>query len=1304
MQRDKKLSFVSWWMAVFLILNVFMPTNLAYAMDHNPSIMKEVKIEVDQDGKIIQEGGNIVGNKEFKVKGEFKLDLGPNPKVDQKDTLTFELTDEFELLRGFNLPIYVDRQKPDTKIGMMELKSDNKKIIATINFDGNEDNFKDDTEAHIFFDAMLKYGGDSFALPKEGQDVKILGKEFKLVPPPDVLEHTIAKKGEVVDGNVISKKIRWTVDVSAVKNNAPFDLKDYIFSDELDPKEIGTYVPDSFTVNGKPVAPEIDGDKISYKFPDNVGDKATLTFETDIPSDKFHLPSSSVTNKATLTDPQGNSKDASAKVHFSVPWISKTGKNNDVPGGAYNPKNRTIEWTITINHLAQPLNNVKVKDVLQKNEKLGEQTFDKAYYQVIDDKNVLGPEFQIKPDSNDVYNLGNIDKKVKLTIITKVPDAKGDYTASELAYENEAIITSDEIKTPIIAKAEKIQIGYNAISKDVGTIDKKDATIEWKISVKERGQNIPNLSVYELFVYERKALDTTSMDGFPPGFDKTSFPPENQALGQKYVEGSFNGSGLDIQVYPITQNGQRVADFVQVKGFSNKLSEDFTLKSKIVAPEILLANLNDGNNVKNTAVLYSNNEKINQASKEVSVPLRLVYKEMLKPDAVASQKPEENVNDKSTDPSVGFNNKEKAVIYRITVNSDNVHLNERELASGLKMGDITVTDDLPDGWEFIDIKPGEKFLIFEAVENKGLDAGVVDKIPDVVADMTPEINGNKASFVFKKLDKPYVILLKAAPTAEKAKEYFTKNLTTTITNNVSLKPQNHDHSAKWKMHTNIVSEVLKKTFNDKPNNIVDGTVIWTIDYKPNEIAHPNAMITDVIPPGMDLPTDEQGELTLKVDNEEYVTAKELLLQPDGSYKEGDTITLTLGDNLLYDKVTRTLTFKVPSTDKGYRLNYRTYITGETGKVNNHAKLTADGVQSIEVCTEFAIDDAHVRAILTRSPHIKIYKLDAADTSIKLKDAEFTLFTKDGTTKVRIAKTGSDGVAYMKALPVGEYILRETAAPTGYAAITTEYKVKVETVPGAVDKLVTIDGNNTKELFVKNTKLGPNVGKIKITKIVSGSLADPQKEFEFTITFNSSEMYDYTLDGKPGQIKSGDKLKLKHNSVLIISGMHEGLDVKITEDPENYVPKNGKEQSIIVKPKPNAPDETQDVTFENVLNPGQPPGSGPNPPGNNPPTNNPPQGPNNPVRPPGNNPPANNPPGEDTITDNTIPQANPPSNVSNDGKTDEVISDNTVPKANVPKIKGAPRTGLQVASASFGMLGIGAVAALALGLSNKKRKK
>ncbi|MDO5095170.1 MAG: SpaA isopeptide-forming pilin-related protein [Peptostreptococcaceae bacterium] len=1303
MQRDKKLSFVSWWMAVFLILNVFMPTNLAYADDLDPSVMKEVKVELKQEGNVILEGGDIVGNKEFRFDGEFKLKLGPNGDVKMKDTLTFEVTDAFELLGPFELPIFMDRQKPDTKIGTMALKSENGKIVATITFNGDKSNFDTDTNATIQFDAMLKYGGDAFAIPKEGQKVKILDKEFNLVPPPDVLEHKISKKGELVDGKVTSRKIKWTVEVSAIKNGTPFDLKDYIFTDDLDSVKVGSYVPDSFMVNGSATTPTINGDKISYTFPDGVGDKATLTFETNIPSDKFHLPASSVTNKAVLTDPQGNAKDAEAKVDFSVPWISKTGKNNDVPDSAYNPKDRTIEWQITINHLAQPLNNVKVKDVLKDNKDLGPQTFVEAYYNVIDEKGVSGPKFPIKPDSNSVYDLGNIDKKVVLTIITKVPDAKDDYTASELAYENDAIITSDEIKTPIIAKAEKTPIGYNPISKDVGKVNRKDATIEWKISVKERGQNIPNLSVYELFVYDKAALDLTKVQGLPAGFDTTSFPAEYQALGQKYVEGSFNGSGLDVQVYPITLNGQRVADFVQVKGFSNKLSEQFTLKSKIVAPEILLANLNDGNNVKNTAALYSNNKRINQASKEINVPMRLVYKEMLQPTAVASPNPEKEVGAKSTNPAVGFNNKEKAVIYRITVNSDNAHLNERELSNGSKMGDITVTDELPEGWEFIAIKGTEKFLIFDAYENNGLDAGVVDTNPDTVADMDATIDGNKASFVFKKLDKPYVILLKAAPTAEKAKEYFSKNATTTITNNVSLKPQNHVHSAKWKMDTKIVSEVLKKTFNDKPNGILDGTVIWTIDYKPNEIAHPNAKIMDVLPPGLDLPTDDHGELTLKVGNEDFVTAKELLLQPDGTYKEGDEVVLTLGDNILYDKVTRAITFKLPSTDKGYRLNYRTYITGDTGEVHNRAKLCADDIQSVEVVSKFAIDDAHVRAILDRVPHIKIIKLDAANTALKLKDAEFTLFAKDGTTKVRIAKTGQDGIAYMKALPVGEYILRETAAPTGYAAITTQYKVKVEPVPGSINKLVTIDGNQTKELIVKNTKLGADVGKVKITKIVSGSLANQQKEFEFTITFNSFDVYPYTLDGVAGRIKSGDKLKLKHNSVLIISELQDGLNVKIAEDPENYVPKNGKEQSVIVKPKPNAPDETQDVVFENVLNPGGQ-GAGPNPPGTNPPANNPPQGPNNPVRPPADNPPANNPPGEDTITDNTVPQANPPSDVSNEEKTDEVISDNTVPKAKVPKIKGAPKTGLQVASASFGMLGMGAAAALVLGLSKKKGKK
>ena len=74
--------------------------------------------------------------------------------------------------------------------------------------------------------------------------------------------------------------------------------------------------------------------------------------------------------------------------------------------------------------------------------------------------------------------------------------------------------------------------------------------------------------------------------------------------------------------------------------------------------------------------------------------------------------------------------------------------------------------------------------------------------------------------------------------------------------------------------------------------------------------------------------------------------------------------------------------------------------------------------------------------------VTIIKVDAEDATKKLPDAEFTLkSTKDG--KVWTLKTAADGTVTSEQLPVGEYILKEIAAPDGYILDDAESTVVVK---------------------------------------------------------------------------------------------------------------------------------------------------------------------------------------------------------------------------------------------------------------------
>lgn len=79
---------------------------------------------------------------------------------------------------------------------------------------------------------------------------------------------------------------------------------------------------------------------------------------------------------------------------------------------------------------------------------------------------------------------------------------------------------------------------------------------------------------------------------------------------------------------------------------------------------------------------------------------------------------------------------------------------------------------------------------------------------------------------------------------------------------------------------------------------------------------------------------------------------------------------------------------------------------------------------------------------------------------------------------------------------------------------------------------------------------PATGKLMIQNAVDGNGGEPDKDFEFTITFageGKDASYSYTKsDGTTGSIKSGDTILLKHNLTVQLPKLLEGLKYIVTQ--------------------------------------------------------------------------------------------------------------------------------------------------------------
>ncbi|MDZ5608750.1 SpaA isopeptide-forming pilin-related protein, partial [Bacillus pseudomycoides] len=99
-------------------------------------------------------------------------------------------------------------------------------------------------------------------------------------------------------------------------------------------------------------------------------------------------------------------------------------------------------------------------------------------------------------------------------------------------------------------------------------------------------------------------------------------------------------------------------------------------------------------------------------------------------------------------------------------------------------------------------------------------------------------------------------------------------------------------------------------------------------------------------------------------------------------------------------------------------------------------------------------------------HLKIKKVDESDKNIVLKGATFDVVNKDNEV-VATVTTDDNGIAEVKDLPLGDYVVKETNAPEGYVKSDTPVKV-------------TIDSTKVVEIVMENTKKVEN-GQFKLLK-------------------------------------------------------------------------------------------------------------------------------------------------------------------------------------------------------------------------------
>lgn len=1162
------------------------------------SYLKSVSATVTQNGAEITDSQKIDSSKEVDVKFSFRVpvigDGNETNVVKQGDTAKIALSKGFSLLSPSGT---FELKNGSTKVGTVSISSDSvaKDLTANIVFDGESSVFDgtDDgsgiwSNVVCSFSCKLKYDSSGNDGTSGDHTVTIINKEYTVTVPPAALIISGETSG-IVNGQYID----WTVKVNALKGSAAGDLSGCVFSDNL--INIGTFVTGSFKTGTKSdgsdasaVSPTVSGATISYTFPSNTSGTRYLFFRTKIYSSVYYNNSETIlTNNATITDTNNNVSTLSTTVPVKITWIKQEEADKDNLTGK-------ITWNITVNQPEASLSNVKITDVLDK--KLDWMS---AKLMIWDSNTSSWTEssavtFTSQP-SDGLYSIGNISTKAMLVLSAQL---KPIYECKHTAYTvtNTATLTYGSSNTRIGSDSAVFSIGVNPVTNAVGTGGYNSSThkVPWNLSVSKSDIN-DNLRVMDLLVYGASGFDANSktytINGNGSGLAHVSAgdlklltPQYNQKYAEKSYASNYSDC-LDFNKYTVMEGSTPVADLIVVTGKNNTgidvSSENipFTFSSLVTNPNIYFSN--NSTEISNTASLFSSGEFVNSATVKAKCNSRVLKKDVLSiKDAQKDLTVPENVNVSAGTASDCYNYNDNSCIFRIHVNASGVvdGVGGATVVYGKTLGDVTVSDVLPDGWEFKNITSDKNFLIFEGDSNfDNVTATSLLTDPDfVTADFS---NTGKVNFTFTSLGKPYLILLKAGPTKDTAANYFSVNQSISANTSVKLTAVNWYGYAGSNVQTIINSEILKKT---APENVTNGSVRWTIEYKPNQLPHYGMCLADTLPDGIELPLRADGSPDLSSGN---VTITKLSLNEDGTYADDGDITPENGQNIIYDNSARRIKFVLPDTRQAYRFTYLTYVTTDSDKeVENTVCLSSDTENTVNSTAAIKVTSYDASVAMTYSGWIQITKQSLDGTA--LANAEFTVYALDGAAVIRKGVTSSDGNLIIRGLPAGTFILKETKAPDGYNIDNKSHYVVVSDDGGSI--VTSIDkksGPDSNKITVTDVPTGI-FGSLSITNTLSGNAVDKDKDFIFTVNVEGANgTYSFVGSGgkEDGYIVFDDgigKISLKGGQSVTIENLPRDAFYTVVEKDyslEGYsLTSTGSSGTIIA-------DEIESAAFINTKN-------------------------------------------------------------------------------------------------------------------------
>jgi hypothetical protein len=1108
-------------------------------------LLGNLTISIKQNGSSVTE---IIAGQNFTAEGSFDVPVegdgisDPDQYVSYGDFAILKLDDNITIVGSPTLNLTFNGEK----VGTLTFEN------SQVRIDFNGEVLKDPgiSNVNCEFGATMKYTGSDVTEENPKNNVYILGKEFTVKAPEIPITQTQSKTGRLSDDKT---QIEWTVKVNA-KKGSDISLLGYKFQDHL--TNVGEYVEDSFMINGSEPSPKVIPDAsnlLSYEFGDVKGEQI-ITFRTMIPAEML-------INGGTINNTAKFGKDTLVNTN-TVPitiqrknLIKKEGKPGDgLSEGTYNPNDRTITWTITVNQDQIPLQDLTITDNLPtspaglswKSAKWEYESAADTWAELTAGDGLTNvPTYTTEPGSGQYTLTGTTSKKVRLTIVCDV--ANDAYVGAVKTYHNTATLTWTGKPNGTFSDSADVGIGFDSLTKGYVSTNYPLRQIEWKVTVDLKKQSgfhdTSSLKVYDLLIYGNSVnLDSTNLNTLV-GEEYKKIAP---MYGQKVVNESgtenenWTKNGLNFTIQPVMVSSTRVGDLLVVSGFNTDKAYTYNFKSQVLDPNIFAANT--GKDISNTASLYYGTVHLDDGNAGTIYNSSVLSKQVLKAGT-------KTVGDSGN----GFNSLDKTAVFRLNINKDGFDLTGADIENG-KLGKVTVTDTLPVGWSFVDIGSDVKYQLYTSSDTPVTDDSEIIE--------STNISGQNATFVFKKLDKAYYILVKAQLSDDQYLKYLEASYTNgrtdpyqTATNTVKMTAEGDN---KWNPETTTSVQVSTQ-FLIKNVNTSKEPLEWTIKFNPYDLPDlKNIKITDKIPVGLELPFERNGSLNLTAF---HITEYDQMINGAFPTSGGNVLTTEqLQDRISYDKDSRVLTF-TPTDGKLYLIVYTTEVTGNVGtSLKNQVSVSGSSIDGTGTNASYQVDSSHASATLVRNGYIDIRKVNTQNQIID--GAVFTLYTdKTLQNPVLTSIMRPDGTLRINPIPAPKafgdpaftYYLKETTVPDTYESDNMIYIVTV--AKDSNNKTITtVAGKTAGEVLTVINYQPDTVGNLSIRKMVDGNAGDINKDFNFTI-----RLIGQNIDGTYNYIGSGNKengqliitnglgtVQLKHNESITITGLPKDTTYLVTE--------------------------------------------------------------------------------------------------------------------------------------------------------------